>query len=524
LANVIENVVNHTNLSNLSTSYLLHNLLGVSFEENHSLMGAGTNHQKTGFGISTSSLCSFYNNNLITASPFSIGFSTLGSASNEFECNYTTGNFRRGFRFTNPCLNTDFRTNVMTNNVQALRLENATISNQPYKGNIFIGAASKAELANQSPLDNNQFTFNNNNSMPITNGMWRPVTVVPTNDWWFNEFDNDNLTCSDPLGEPQPLISELEDIATGDIAVNDYYDQNLWTSRLQLLRLLDNDPSLMGNNTVLTNFYNNSSTVKSYYNFENDINELYYATAQEKNDLTSYYNFLSTKNSELDNILALIDDNNFTFYLAAIESKMDEINTVKGQIDAVNTTISQRGLSAAANLKSNLSSLASPYGFCDDFKDVFLAKLDLEIEGETYVLSNYSSTLSNLAEQCVYEVGNPVLIARGLCDALNISYIEDDEEACSENRMVNITTDEISNTFTVYPNPVDKILRIDNTDNLENINVRDINGKDVSQYLSSIKNEDNISINVSRLISGIYFISATDSISGKTMVSKFIKL
>jgi len=68
------------------------------------------------------------------------------------------------------------------------------------------------------------------------------------------------------------------------------------------------------------------------------------------------------------------------------------------------------------------------------------------------------------------------------------------------------------------------MVRIDNAKNLDNISVRDINGKEVSQTISVNKNEENISINVSRLISGIYFINASDSISGKTMVSKFIKL
>ncbi|MGV9004976.1 T9SS type A sorting domain-containing protein [Flavobacterium sp.] len=78
-----------------------------------------------------------------------------------------------------------------------------------------------------------------------------------------------------------------------------------------------------------------------------------------------------------------------------------------------------------------------------------------------------------------------------------------------------------SNKFSVFPNPVNNVVNISNTESivLNSINISDINGRTVKQM--NFENVNDAQINVSDLSSGIYFINiGTDS---GNAVKKFIK-
>jgi len=82
-----------------------------------------------------------------------------------------------------------------------------------------------------------------------------------------------------------------------------------------------------------------------------------------------------------------------------------------------------------------------------------------------------------------------------------------------------------SDTYTtlnimIYPNPVNDIFKIKSTNSINKYIITDCSGKTVSTKTNI--NQANLSINISDVKSGFYFITATD-IYGKTVVLKLIK-
>ena len=76
------------------------------------------------------------------------------------------------------------------------------------------------------------------------------------------------------------------------------------------------------------------------------------------------------------------------------------------------------------------------------------------------------------------------------------------------------------NEITIYPNPVKNTLNIKSNEPLKQIIIYDLTGK--SLKTKENYNENNLTINISDLSKGIYFIQ-TISTTGKTFTTKFIK-
>lgn len=69
-------------------------------------------------------------------------------------------------------------------------------------------------------------------------------------------------------------------------------------------------------------------------------------------------------------------------------------------------------------------------------------------------------------------------------------------------------------SFTIYPNPVQDVLFLDSPQQIESVKIYSLHGKLIKEDISN-------SVDVSQLITGLYFVQVT--IDGKTSTKKFIK-
>lgn len=445
---------------------------------------------------------------------------------------------RQGFSFSNIPFTTfgsiNFETNKMVNiggttsgsSNGGLIVSNSTLGPQFWKGNIWLGGTPKAVASNLSNPLQSSFKYNDDlSTMPIeyAGGNWIPTYAIPVgilNNWFQLDDANPNETCveQEPQAFTLPTASQLEGVVNGDVLNNDYYNQNLWTAQLQLLLLLQNNPSYLIQSNTLNQFYNGNSAINQYYNFDKLLDNLAEPTPSEKTQLVNYNSQLNTYQSELNTLVSQVNDNNFQSILVPIVNKSAQIESTKSLINSLNLTLYNRSVSNANNLKQDLNTLPEPYVFCAEFKEVFDARLDLFLQSEDYVRTNHGTLLSTIAELCPFEIGNPVFEARYLCDQLDISYSVDDE--CSNNRISDINEIE-NNKLKLYPNPVRDILSIKSNEGILKVAINDLNGQ---LLYSKIENGINIdkNINVSHFRAGMYIITVFNTV-GKQNTYKFIK-
>lgn len=117
-------------------------------------------------------------------------------------------------------------------------------------------------------------------------------------------------------------------------------------------------------------------------------------------------------------------------------------------------------------------------------------------EGNNFAISNIDGEYTVMV--CEYW-GNPGNIVYNLTEASN--------NPRTFNSALNI--ENISNNIDIYPNPANDFIFIRNLENIKSISISDISGKIISE--NEYKNSNEISIDISKMAKGIYFIKLTDN-------------
>lgn len=457
---------------------------------------------------------------------FFYGMALSGSTYNDIFCNLTDEG-SRGIRFSNPCLSTDLKTNVLQESYFAsIELSNATISDQNYKGNIFIGSGSKGRLTNGSPLINNQFIYNGNDPIPspfdaapYLPSDWKPQIIDlggATGVWFDNKFDLNNAIC---VGGPRNLeglpIAQLETIAQGQSYGNQYFDQNLWTSQWQLLSLIDEYPDLLYSEVINT-FHQSNSEIKEYYNVAKTIDNIPILENLNLEILASHQAEINTRLLQIEQLISSINEENKESIVDEIELIQADIHVYKLLISTIKSNCDLAQKESAGVLKTELSNLPITHPFCSDFKQVWNARLDLILYDESYVQSNYVESLIDIAESCEYETGLPHYWAQALCDQLNLPYQEDE---CIEMRTSDgeIIVDQVI----LSPNPSSSLLNIESSIPVKSWILYATDGS----IMNRSDKEENVqfSIDIGNLSLGMYFLGIIDK-NNKILLKKFIKI
>jgi hypothetical protein len=457
----------------------------------------------------------------------STGININGSAAGQYYCNKIY-NTNEGVSFRNPCATSILETTSLNNiNSYSIRLNNTEISRQQYNGNTFLSAnnsqsRARIDLGNGS-IFNNNFIYNPND--PVSSGSLVPdilETQPPNLNWFIADFENDNDKCSGISGIDQNKKTvNLELIAQGNALNNQYYAQNNWTSKFQLYQLLDHEPNLLDSNLNLQSFYMENSEVKQYYNHYKAVYNLNSICDSSDIAIENIVMEFDSNSSRLEEIVhsiygqentPLIDSSillkiTIANYQHLLQNKYDSINSEK--------------LLIASDLFSEISNLSENEIFCNAFKQILRAKVDLFRFGNDFVKSTYTDSLVVIAELCEFEYGIPVYLAQSLCESLNISY-ERNSNACQANRISKAATYSTLGELQLQPNPVtDKLVILANQP-ITTVSIVDITGK-MARQLSFDEYNDRVEVDCLSLSAGSYFVNITCT-NGQKQVAKFIKL
>lgn len=449
-----------------------------------------------------------------------ISFEINNSENFNAQCN-KLNSCNRGINISSTLLGGGLlKTNDMnTIATQSLRLSNCAIGTQDKHGNLFSPNA-EGQLINSDPQDN-LFLFRN--STPPAARSWFPLTQtgVPPGIIWFDpQTLGTNLVCgTQPQASTLPLTGQLTNAINGNVLNNMYYEQNVWSSQWWAMLTLMNNQSLMSGNPVFTNFYNNSSAIKSYFDMDKSIGQLYDYTVNEMSTLNGFSISLEAKLTELDALQALVTDQNFTSYIAQIEAKHAEIIAIIDAISPFVISAKNRAVNNAYLLKIAVGSLPEPKYFCDEYKGTFNAKLDAILYGDIYAKNQHASNLIDIASKCHIDFGYATHCASSLCNHFGLTFTSSDCST-SQSREIDQKLREF-NEINMYPNPTSGRLVVESKIPIKNYVILDLSGKLIRS--NEVEASLYIDLDVNTMPNGVYFIKINDE-TGKTFVKKIIKL
>ena len=153
-----------------------------------------------------------------------------------------------------------------------------------------------------------------------------------------------------------------------------------------------------------------------------------------------------------------------------------------------------------------------------------LSSLDVSQNPLLFILYSLDNQLTNLniknGNNTILEIfvtyNNPNLYCIQVDDieyANNSNWQKDDWAEYSEECELGLEDNNVI-SFTIYPNPVQDVLFLDSPQQIESVKIYSLHGKLVKEDISS-------SVDVSQLITGLYFAQVT--VNGKTGIYKFIK-
>jgi hypothetical protein len=504
--------------SNTFNSYLIYAISGFNMSNADIRSNTVNANNRNGIFCNSSPGAILFNNTVNNGSQFS--FQISNSENFNAECN-TLNTCNRGIDVTSAVIRGFLTTNFMnTITTQSLRMSNCAIGLQDKRGNRFTGLFSQGQLINSDPVFN---IFQYVNTSLSGGQSWFPaqITGVPAGTQWFEQvMGGTNQLCGfQPQAASNATASQLVNAVNGTVLNNLYYEQNVWSSQWYVLHALTANPTLMNGNSTLTNFFNSPSVVKSYFDMNRNIDNLFDFTPSEASTLTTYGTQLNTKLAELDALQALVTDQNYTQYIAPIEAKHTEIMAFIDAISPIVNTATNRALTNALAYKSAVAALPEPKYFCDEYKLVYNARLDVVLYGETYVINHYASALSAQASKCHIDFGFAVHAAVDLCNRYGIVYSYSDCDV-PQPRQGDISTAQ-ENEVKMYPNPTSSRLLIESKLPIVNYSLVDVSGRSIKS--DKIESTLSLDLDLSTIINGVYFMKVTDE-SGKTHIKKIFKL
>lgn len=156
-------------------------------------------------------------------------------------------------------------------------------------------------------------------------------------------------------------------------------------------------------------------------------------------------------------------------------------------------------------------------GNFQDSLDYYLADFRFTNNSQDYIIKDWNiialPPTSNPIDSVYFELSSSDVGSFGMntpaffcIDNMNMTIFSN----VAENKKIN---------FSFYPNPASSILTIRNSQNIESVTVKDINGRNIINTSSNKSNQ--LKINVEELKSGIYFIQVISN--GSSQTQKFIK-
>ena len=389
------------------------------------------------------------------------------SPENWVTCNWVDNQYN-GIRINGACYPIALEGNIFNDHNFGLALTyNAVIGVQENKGNTWNGTYTSygAYLSgvNSSSAMANQFLFydpSGNNTPATTNN-----DIM--NFGWFegnqneDEFNCSNFNCQPfiPVGDDPRFEDEI--IAIDDEIGTEYVDpSNYFADRYLFERLLEN-PELMTGNSILEAFYNQKvyGTIGQFSELNQEIEEAVKWETVYEMAYSTNENMIRMALDSLDMLDSLLENGytggtNYDALNLQIENLMASNSAIMASIEQIKTyrvenSIDDNSTIPVSELYEENEAIVN---------DIYLSTI---ASGEWNLTSSQMASLLTIAEQCPFNGGPSVYMARSIYHLVDPSADWDDDAVCVYQgvlpRIRNPYSDRLQ---TLYPNPTTGIVTV----------------------------------------------------------------
>ncbi|MCB8930518.1 MAG: T9SS type A sorting domain-containing protein [Bacteroidia bacterium] len=455
------------------------------------------------------------------------------SASSIIYCN-SVDSLHRGIYFGGANPGTYLKGTEFNHHLNGLYLNtSANIGWQPLNGNRWnnITWSFQAENANTNNYITSLF-FVDSNSIPI----YKANNNIPGWSGWFRHTSGGSFQCSNSLvcSTPPPALtaSELEEmIANGTLESVDYVEENLAIAEEYLYRKLEEDSTLMLQDSVYVQFMleNSDGAVGYLFDTESYLRATSYADSNYTNLIDSAYNQIT----QLNDSIVWLEEHQPPNWEYLREQYINTINLINQTIQNINI---QREAMLSGNLANAelINDIVIPENLPQE-NTQYMNEIEMQWQESGYdkqiIIDNYIGIFA-IASQCPYAGGPAVERARAYIALLNDTVFYEDDNVCLQNgiyRHADETITAITNeirTINISPNPANDIVSISligQFDGLCNVQIKNTLGAIVLEKQFNCKNSIT-EISISKITSGFYYVSVnvtnSNTVNAKLIINR----
>lgn len=431
------------------------------------------------------------------------GISIHTSPNSDICCNEVK-EFGRGFTFFGDCNLSDYTQNTMESNGTALLLRqtqnaNTFIGPQAFAGNEWLNFSSVINARNEGDVLLSRFDVNDA-SLPV-----HPVSVDPLGIWFFVDQFGSHANCE---SSPNCGQGGGDPISPGDgeaIAENSTLGDGVaWSIQMRLKDRIDNDPSLLGQNPDVDEWYakQSGSELESLLKIQNRMLDELKMVLRDKEDLESIVDAVLSSKSDQSRWFDEYQNGRISLQDLIIESRLEQgkidkkLITRKDLIERIKNDLK----SNAREIRTELANLSLSGTLALEQQSIVDLLLDY-YQDKAGFNSTKINELDGLSRLCVFEYGRAILWARAAMYSIEGS-VYDDEEGCPKGLKNPIKGPHPSlDQAVIFPNPAHDVLYLDQQ--YDEVQIHDLNNKVVLSKKSLSE------VNISRLNPGIYLVKLT---------------
>jgi hypothetical protein len=336
-----------------------------------------------------------------------------------------------------------------------------------------------------------------------------------------------------PPGDPQIFNCDdlLNAIALGNVNINSFTEQNLWTQQYSLMYLIMNWPNQTWKDCYAINtFYLANPVLREYVTIQIATENVTHYTYAEWQAWLANSVIVNDAINELSALQTQITDGSeYTTIQPQIAALRSTISEASNTLENIKGAIMNRRQVNLQNAISLVNSLPSSNSNISRHKELLRLTLKYKNEGKNSFTTSEWSSLYQIANMCPMMAGKVVYQARSIIySSGDPSLLVDETNLCNNPSLnTNISTvkressqDDIG--MKVLPNPATNFIIVEFPDEIEKgeLILKDASGKELQRII--IDKDKTIEYNISNLSSGIYFLTLIQS-EKIQFVNKFVK-
>jgi hypothetical protein len=423
---------------------------------------------------------------------------------------------------------TQFKKGSFTNGLYYLP-DGSITGTQTHTGNIWEDGITVMgqEALNESFILPNRFYVDK-----LENLNFYPDPITPSNDTWFKDLFDSNLTptCGTTIGktEKKPIESDMI-IAHKQVTSKKYQEATEWLSAIYLYEKLNNDPELLESDPQFKVFYDSlqGTPIAQLTEIRKKVGAISSVASIELwtsfADATEKQKAMIEEIRILDSIIATYSletlyanpdvEQPFDLFLKQRNLKSEEIIGIQLILHGLLLQINESIKIGVENIIAQNNEIVPQNILESNEQTARSVYLNSVLQGKKTLTQQQIDLLLPIANQCIYTGGSSVSSARAMLSSLtNVSYTF--ENNCTEELLPKMVEDRYEKYgWSISPSPANNFLVINapKKHESENVNLIDMYGRNISQSFMT-QDELTHTISTNLLPSGVYWLKISDHI------------